>query len=94
MNYYSTEEDIVDNCLNTGTLDEWSQPEVKISSTKKSDEKSRKAVEETVDDFGGLDWSRPLVEPSVKVFHFRWFLIPFKKYAFLVVINGTYKWTN
>ena len=54
----------VGNCVETGTLDiEWTQPEVKV---RKSEEKSRKVVEEPADDFGGLDWSKPLASASVK----------------------------
>lgn len=61
---FLTVEDNVDNCVETGTLDmDWTQPEVKV---KKSEEKSRKVVEEPADDFGGLDWSKPLASAAVK----------------------------
>ena len=60
-------EESVDNCLETGTFDmDWSQPEISVKvSSKKSDEKSRKIVDES--DETGLDWSRPLADPVVKV---------------------------
>ena len=58
-------------CVETGTLDvDWAQPEIKVPS-KKSEEKSRAKVDELglgLEE-SGLDWSRPLVEPAVKVKH-------------------------
>ncbi len=44
---------------------DWSQPEISVKvSSKKSDEKSRKLLDES--DETGLDWSRPLADPIVK----------------------------
>ena len=65
--FFATVEDVVDNCLETGTFDmEWSQPEVVRTTKKSSEEKSKKIVDESVsDDFGGLDWSKPLVDPVI-----------------------------
>ena len=59
-------EENVDNCVETGTLDmDWSQLEIPVKS-KKVEEKPRNVVDEVGDDFGGLDWSRPLVSETVK----------------------------
>lgn len=52
--------------METGTLDmDWSQLEIPVKS-KKVEEKPRNVVDEVGDDFGGLDWSRPLVSETVK----------------------------
>jgi hypothetical protein len=61
-------EDSVDNCVETGTLDtDWSQPEV-VAKPKRGEEKAKKAAAEVApaDDFGGLDWSRPLASAAAK----------------------------